>query len=188
MEAVKYTSTVTAHNGSWVAEARTYQNSYTSPVVVGQVMSANDTDWSVFWSMGSSRDNPASASSLSVGKHVGEDPDTTRVDETIGYIVIESGSGTINGIAYEAALGADSVRGVGNSSSPYTYNLSGGLSTASAAAASISGMDGVNGAWAVLSGSPSITTTNIGLHALEDQMDDQEQNHATTQVGYIVFE
>ncbi|NWK54946.1 cadherin domain-containing protein [Verrucomicrobiaceae bacterium N1E253] len=188
MEAVKYTSTVTSENNSWVGEAQTYQNSYTSPVVVGQVMSANDANWSVFWSMGSSRTAPADASTLNVGKHVGEDPNTTRANETIAYIVIESGSGTINGVAYEAALGADSVRGFGNSSSPYTYNLSGGLSTVSAAAASISGMDGGNGAWAVLSGSPSLTTTSIGLHALEDQLNDAEQSHTTTQVGYVVFE
>ncbi|NWK55003.1 cadherin domain-containing protein [Verrucomicrobiaceae bacterium N1E253] len=188
MEAVKYTSTVTADNNSWVGEAQTYQNTYTAPVVVGQVMSANDANWSVFWSMGNSRTVPASASALNVGKHVGEDPNTTRANETIGYIVIESGSGTINGVAYEAALGGDSVRGFGNSSSPYTYTLSGGLSTVSSAAASISGMDGGNGAWAVLSGSPALTTTSIGLHALEDQLNDSELSHTTTQVGYIVFE
>ncbi|NWK55282.1 cadherin domain-containing protein [Verrucomicrobiaceae bacterium N1E253] len=188
MEAVKYTSTVTADNNNWVGESRSYQNSYTNPVVVGQVMSANDANWSVFWSMGSSRTAPASASVLNVGKHVGEDPNTARANETIGYIVIESGSGSINGVAYEAALGADTVRGFGNSSSPYTYSLSGTLSSSSAAAVSVSGMDGNNGAWAVLSGSPALTTTSIGLHAVEDQMADSEQSHTTTQVGYIVLE
>lgn len=190
MEAVKYTSTVTAENNSWVGEAQTYQNSYTNPVVVGQVMSANDANWSVFWSMGSSRTAPVNASNLNVGKHVGENPNATRANETIGYIVIESGSGTINGVAYEAALGSDTVRGFGNSTNPYTYTytLSGGLNTVSAAAASISGMDGGNGAWAVLSGAPALTTTSIGLHALEDQMNDAELSHTTTQVAYIIFE
>ena len=138
--------------------------------------------------MGNSRQDPVTASSFNVGKHVGEDPNATRADETIGYIVIESGNGTINGVAYEAALGADTVRGFGNSSNPYTYSLSGTLSTASAAAASISGMDGGNGAWAVLSGANPITPTSLGLHALEDQMNDSEQSHTTTQVGYLVFE
>ena len=123
-----------------------------------------------------------------MGKHVGEDTDTTRADETVGYIVIESGSGTISGVAYEAALGADTVRGFGNTSTPYTYSLSSGLSSVSAAAASISGMDGNNGAWAVLSGNPALSTTSIGLHACEDQIADSEQTHSTTQVGYIVFE
>ncbi|MGB1128597.1 MAG: PASTA domain-containing protein, partial [Haloferula sp.] len=188
MEAVKYTSTVTAENNNWVADSRSYQNSYTSPVVVGQVMSANDPNWSTFWSMGSSRTQPVDSSNLNVGKHVAEDPNAVRADETIGYIVVESGSGAVNGVAYEAALGADTVRGFGNSSTPYTYPLSGGLTTASAAAVSVSGMDGNNGAWAVLSGNPAMTATSLGLHACEDQVGDSEQSHTTTQIAYIVFE
>ncbi|MBK1827208.1 cadherin domain-containing protein [Haloferula rosea] len=188
MEAVTYNSTVTAENNNWAVESRSYQNAYTNPVVVGQVMSANDAGWSVFWSQGATRQSPANSSNLNVGKHVGEDPDATRVAETIGYLVIESGTGTIDGVAYEAALGADTVRGFGNSSSPYTYSLSGGLGSASAAALSISGMDGGNGAWAVLSGASPITPSTLGLHALEDQMNDSETKHTTTQVGYLVFE
>ena len=58
MEAVKFTSTVTDENNSWVGESRTYQQSYSNPVVVGQVMSYNDSDWSVFWACGSSRTAP----------------------------------------------------------------------------------------------------------------------------------
>ena len=33
-----------------------------------------------------------------MGEHVGEDPVTARADETIGYIVIEEGSGTEGGL------------------------------------------------------------------------------------------
>ena len=157
-------------------------------MVVGQVMSYNDTNWSVFWSQGSIREDPVDASNLNVGKHVGEDPNTTRADETIGYIVIESGSGTFDGLAYEAGLGADSVQGLDDSPNPYTYTLSGVLSTASVAAASISGMDGGNGAWAVLSGTAPITPTSLGLHVAEDQLSDSEMTHTATQVGYLVFE
>ncbi len=54
MEAVKFTSTVTDENNNWTGESRTYQQTYTSPVVVGQVMTSNDA-WSVFWAAGSSR-------------------------------------------------------------------------------------------------------------------------------------
>jgi hypothetical protein len=39
MEAVKYNSTVTDENNSWVGQPQTYGNTYTSPVVLGQVMS-----------------------------------------------------------------------------------------------------------------------------------------------------
>ncbi|BDS07033.1 hypothetical protein NT6N_20730 [Oceaniferula spumae] len=187
MEAVKFTSTVTAQNNAWSAEARTYQNSYTNPVVVGQVMSANDADWSVFWCQGSNRTSPPSASALNVGKHVGEDPDTTRADETIGYIVIESGNGSINGVNYTAGLGNDIVQGTGNTSTGYNYSLT-GLSTASAAAVSIAGMDGSDGGWAVLYGATPLTSTSLTLAVDEDQLGGTERNHTHEQVGYLVFE
>ena len=38
MEAVRYTSTVTDSNASWLGQSRSYTNSYTNPVVVGQVL------------------------------------------------------------------------------------------------------------------------------------------------------
>ena len=41
------------------------------PVVVGQVMSYNDPDFSVFWSRGGTPDEPPSNTTLFVGKHVG---------------------------------------------------------------------------------------------------------------------
>ncbi|MGB1130017.1 MAG: hypothetical protein ACPG4K_08200, partial [Haloferula sp.] len=188
MEAVKFTSTLTSRKGNWTGESRSYQNSYTTPVVVGQVMSTNDPKWSAFWSMGASHLSPVSASALNLGKHVAEDPDGTRANETIGYIVIESGSGSINGVAYEAGLGADTVRGPGNSATPYSYSLSGGLSSASAAAVSISGMDGNNGAWGVLAGNPAFSPNSLGMYALECQTVDGERGHTTTQMSYIVFE
>jgi len=188
MEAVKYTSTVTAYKNTWVAESRSYQNTYTNPVVVGQVMSDNDSNWSVFWSMGASAGSPTDSANLNVGKHVGEDPNKTRADETIGYIVIESGTGTIDGIGYEAGIGADNVQGVTNSSTPYIYNLSGDLSNASAAAVSQTGMDGIDGSWAVLAGSPAFSTTTIGIYACEDRLSDAEQKHTTEQVAYLIFE
>ena len=73
-------------------------------MVLGQVMSENDPRWSVFWAKdGNFCDadvvgcDPPSASSLAVGKHVGEDLDTDRADETIGYIVLDEGGGALNG-------------------------------------------------------------------------------------------
>ena len=188
MEAVKFTSTITAHKGNWVAEARSFQNSYTNPVVVGQVMSANDGNWSTFWSMGGQFKNPVDATNLNVGKHVGEDTNTARANETIGYIVIESGIGNIDGVAYEAALGGDTIQGFDNSATPFNYSLSGSLSAANAVVLSQTAMDGNDGSWAVLYGSTPFSTTNIDLYVAEDQIGDSEQSHGTEQVGYIVFE
>ena len=127
MEAVKFTSTRTDENNSWVGESRSYLQSYSNPVVIGQVMTYNDPDWSVFWACGSSRSAPPTGSALKVGKHVGEDSDTTRADETIGYIVIEtstSGTAEIEGLRYVAALGGDSIKGVGDCPA-YNYSYYG---------------------------------------------------------------
>ncbi len=189
MEAVKYTSTVTAYGASgWVGESRTLQNSYSTPVVIGQVMSANDANWSAFWSCGATRQEPADAANFNVGKHVGQDPNNSRANETVGYIVIESGRGSIDGVAYEAGVGADTVQCFGDSSTPYSYTLSGALSTASAAALSQTGMDGNDGSWAVLSGSNPVTPGTLTLHLSEDSLKDNRQKHTNEQVNYVVFE
>ena len=185
MEAVKYTSTITDENNSWVGESRSYQNSYTNPVVLGQVMSYNDPDWSTFWSHGSSRTAPPSSSDLYVGKNVGEDPDNTRADEEVAYIVIESGNGTIGDIAYVAALGGDTIKGYADSP-PYNYTIN-GLQTVTSAIISQAAMDGGNGGWAILYGTDAITSTNLQLAIDEDQMNDSERNHTTEQVAYLVF-
>ena len=109
-----------------------------------------------------------------------------RNDETVGYIVIETGSGTINSIDYTAALGGDSVRGVTNGP-PYSYSIS-GLSSPDVAIATLAAMDGNNGGWALLYGANPLTSTTLNLAIDEDQAGDTERNHTPEQVGYIVFD
>jgi hypothetical protein len=192
MEAVRLENVTSTDNyTSWVGEPQTYANTYTSPVVLGQVIGGSAAipgligDWSVFWSRGSRRQNPPSSTSLYVGRHTGEDPNT-RPPETIAYVVIEAGTGTIEGVGYSAGLGSDSVRGV-EDSPPYSYTLN-GLSTASTAILSQAGMDGGNGGWAILYGSNPLTASQISLAIEEDQYLDSERRHQTEQVGYIIFE
>jgi RHS repeat-associated protein len=185
MEAVKYTSTRTDRAGSWIAESRSYQQSYAQPVVLGQVMTANDPDWSVFWARGSVQGNPPTSSYLFTGKHVGADTDTTRANETIGYLVIESGSGSIGGVAYVAGVGPDSVRGV-DDSPPFNYTI-GGPSTAEIALVSAAAMDGGDGGWPVLYGSAPVSASQLGLAFDEDQIRDAERNHTHEEVPYLVF-
>lgn len=188
MEAVRFTSTLTASGSkSWIAEARTFQNTYTNPVVVGQVMTYNDPRWSAFWSMGAKKGAPVSANKFHVGKHVGMDPVKTRANETMGYIVIEAGTGTMDGVRYQAVVGKDIVRSFGDSATPYTYPLT-GFSSVSTAAVSQSGIDGSEGSWAVLSGNPALTTTALRLHVVEDAFINNLRKHTTEQVAFIVFE
>jgi hypothetical protein len=188
VEAQIYDSTVTAENNNWASELQSYLQGYTNPVVVGQVMSENDADWSVFWCRGTSRTNPPSSSVLRTGRTVCEDPDAGRANETVGFIVFEAGHGTIGGVEFEALLGADSVRGIGNAP-PYTYTFSSAFSTVpTVAVTTMAGMDGGNGGWAYTYGSNPTSTTQLDLAIDEDTVKDSERKHTPEQVGYIVFE
>ncbi|MCP4593903.1 MAG: hypothetical protein GY842_24475, partial [bacterium] len=188
IEAQKHLSTVTDDKNSWTGQSQTYGQSYTSPVVLGQVMSVNDASWSVFWCAGSDRKNPPSASALLTGKTVCEDSDDTRADETVGFIVIESGNGSISGVAFEAALGADTVRGITNSP-PYAYTFNTSFASAPAVAVTTqAAMDGGNGGWSYTYGSTQADATTMYLAVDEDTIQDTERNHTTEQVGYVVFE
>ena len=64
LEVATFTSTSTDRRSSWNGQSVSYQQSYSNPVVVGQVMSFNDSDWSVFWASGSSRTSIPSSSDL----------------------------------------------------------------------------------------------------------------------------
>jgi hypothetical protein len=187
IEAKKYLSTLTDYpRDTWVGEAQTYTNSYTNPVVLGQVMSYNDPDWSVFWSRGSNRFNAPSGSTLFTGKHIGEDVDTTRDPETVGYIVVETGHATSNGIEIETKRGLDIATGyVQGEGKTYTFDTA--FSTTPAVAVlSQATMAGGDGSWAVLAEVTSKTSMLVAVD--EDQIADVERNHKKPDVlDYIVF-
>lgn len=185
LEAVKVDASTTSRRSGWQINTHSYAQSYNNPVVVGQVMSANDEDWSTFWSSSSSRTSPANSGSLNIGKHVAEDTDTTRATETLGYFVIESTSGgTIDGLNFSAGVGSDTIRGVGNGTYQYNSVLPSGATTAVLSSA---GMDGNDGGWAVLRGDTPLAFNNINLSIDEDQYRDSERNHTTEQVAYFVI-
>ena len=187
MEARRYTSTRTDRKGSWVGESRSYLQTYTTPVVVGQVMSANDAGWSVFWCRGGNQGSPPNSGTLFTGKHVGEDADRTREDELVGYIVFEAGDGVTGvGIA-EALRFADTVLGVGNSP-PYSAALGAGFDDApEVVIASINAMDGGDGAWAALYGAPHAAADEAWVTADEDQISDNERSHTNEQLAVLAF-
>jgi hypothetical protein len=176
---------------SWAGTARSYAQSYTQPVVLGQVVSSGgglpgDTSvWSTFWARGATSLDPPSAAALFVGRHTAEDPNP-RPPETLVYMVIEAGSGTIEGAAYEAGLGPETVRGVGDAP-PYAYALTSFPATATSAIASPAGMDGLEGGWPILYGAGAVAYDALGLAIEEDWYWDPERSHTTEQVAYLVF-
>ena len=182
MEAVKFTSTTTDRKRSWKGEARNYLQSYDSPIVFGQVMSAEDDMWSVFWSSGNKHNNPATADFLEVGKHVGEDTITEREPEDIGYLVIESGSHIFNGHSLQALLSSDSIDGVNNSGQDIN-----GLADNATVITTQAAMDGGDGGFAVLLNSKSTQNGTIKVAINEDQFGDSERSHTKEQVSLLTI-
>ncbi len=168
-------------------EMVTPSTSFTNPVVLGQVQTYEDSDWSAFFSSTcGNRTLPwGGAGAICLGKHVGEDTDITRANETVGYIIMEQGSGSLLGgeIVFEATRGADTINGVGNGAGSYgtggnDYSL--GVGTLTAA-------DGADGGFAVLFGADPLGGTAIDFAIDEDQIGDAERNHTTEQVDWTAF-
>ncbi len=189
MEARKVVSNDTNGNSGWgrvKMEPFYYANSYNKPVVLGQVMTHNDADFSIFFASRGSRKASPTAASCYVGKHVAEDPDTTRSNETLGVIVIEKGSGILGGVRYSAALGPKTVAGVGNSPA-YAYPTR-GISNPANAILSTATMKGANGGWPILYGNNPVSAAGINTAVDEDTLKDSERVHGLEKLSYIVFD
>ena len=187
MEARKELSVETADATNYIREQRAYLQPYSRPAIVGQVMTFNDSRWSVFWS---SRHNsssiPADTTGFAAGKMVAEDTITQRLNETIGFLVFESGIYSRDGVRFEARLGENSILGTGNSTTGYTYQLD--LEMPNHAVLSTSGVNGGNGGWPVLFGNQLFRGNAMYLAFDEDQILDSERTHIEEEVSYLAFE
>jgi len=103
---------------------------FVNPAVLGSIQTNNNSQWQTFWSSNGTTANPPTGSNIYVGRQTGEETSPTVVDETIGYIIVESHANTNGGFESRAALGSDTIRGVGGSGTPpFLYpGLSGGSS------------------------------------------------------------
>ena len=180
MEARRVTSDQVAEDNSWVGAPLALAHSFSQPVVLGQVMSYNDADWSTFWSYGVNRSSAASQSSMNIGYTVAEDPDVTRAPETLGVIVIEAGfSGTL-----EAGTSADAVLGWDNSTSGTAVTVNGSYDSGAFVVLTQTGMDGGNGGWAI---GRSLNGSTLRISIDEDQLRDSERVHISEQVNYVLL-
>ncbi len=187
MEARKELSVETASKSNYVREQRTYFQPYSSPVVLGQVMTFNDDRWSVFWSSrANSMGIPADSLSFAAGKLVAEDTITDRASETIGFLVFESGKYGRDGVRLEARLGENTIEGTQNSEAGFTYKLD--LDKPNHAILSTSGLNGGDGGWPVLIGNQFFRDNTMFLAFDEDQISDNERFHTSEEVSYLAFE
>lgn len=162
---------------------------YANPHVVGQVMSFNDPDPSVFWNWDCDRRGNGAffsgqADGICVGKHIGQVNDT-RADEWLGYIVLEAGAGTVNDISFAAAVGPDTGAGVGNSP-PYSYSVTGDFDIGVLTDA---GEDGGQGGWSILYGADPLPANQIAWAIDEETVaGDTSRTHTSENVGYWIFD
>ena len=187
MEARKELSVETAWPFHYEREPRPYLQPYSHPVVVGQVMTYNDPRWSVFWSSRhDEREEPADSTGMSASKQVVQDTIIDRLDETIGFLVIEAGNYFLDGLRFEARLGENTVIGTEDSATGSFYELN--IGAANHAVISNAGMNSGNGGWPVLFGFQPHQGNRLYLAIDEDQIKDEERSHDEEQVAYLAFE
>ncbi len=187
-EAHTVSSTQTNKKGDWdiakmVNVTASKVQTYTKPVITGQVMSFNNANFVSFWSSNCTRTASATNASICVGKHTGESTVTAPTTETLGYFIAEEAEYILPNAYVKITLGVDTVRGVLNSP-PYSYTLP---RTYSYATATISAMDGSDGGWAVLYGASPVSA-QISLAIDEDTVSDTDRSHTSEQVAYWVME
>jgi hypothetical protein len=173
--------TITDGSPSYIGEAQSCGNVCSAPyIVLGQVMSYNDSQWLMFWSRGpKSQLTPPTGSIFFTGKHVGEGTSCSRLDEVVGYIAIEEGHAVSGNTEIETARGLDTV--VGYPQTPVVYNFKEALSTTPAVAVlSQVAMDGKHGSWAVSATSFSVDSMNVAVD--EDRIGDAGRGHTNEQV------
>ncbi|MFC1467303.1 M60 family metallopeptidase [Verrucomicrobiota bacterium] len=199
MEATKFNSTVTDHAMSWEGEVRDYAfgsgaDHYRQPSVFGQVMSFNDPDWSAFWSCSiyDKKKKAAIGPGFVAGRHVGEDPDTTRANETVGYVVIDSGFTS----QYQVGDLRFQVSSLVEGFSKKDHRLSSDVATyefdmmpaATHGIIQASGLGGGDqGYWSVLEGPEPFSNSTVKARIVEDQLGSVEQNHGMMNGYFIAF-
>lgn len=185
MEAGKFSSRKTSHRYRWVTEPVSYRQTYKKPVVLAQVMTENDPQWSVAWTQGYHRTLAPSPEKLSINKHAGSDPEPERADETIGYLVFEAGDFQINGKNFRAGLSMDRMGGLMSGESGFEIPLP-GFGTAEAAILTTAGMDDADGGWPVLYSDKPFRPDKLVMTFDEDQLQDMDRWHSIEQIAFLV--
>lgn len=203
VEARKYETSKTSKSGSkFVGQKQNYRNEYKHPVVLGQVMTSNNDQWSVFWSRGRTRGRSANSRFLYTGKQTGGIPPrqarqkyykqlNSKNPEEIGYIVMESGSHLNLSSNYwneftrveawpRGRYGSYINRRGGSARFVQTWEKPPAVTVASQAS-----MADRDGSWAVLTTEP--TTRGFGVAVDEDQYRDMDRRHGKEAIHFVAF-
>ena len=185
VEASKFLSSVTDSTASWVGERRTFEHEYSTPVVLGQVMTSNDPKWSAFWSRGKDRNTCADAEDFFVGKHVGEDSTQTRNDETIGYIIMDASHGEFSSVEFDVGQSTPFIAGYTQGNYQLSFGSDFHSGSPDVTLVSQCSMIGLDGSWPVLTTGSSASAFGVAVD--EDQLKDSERAHAPEMLNFMAF-
>lgn len=183
LEAHTISSSTIGYKNNWTATNQSYSHTYSSnPLVLHQIQTYNDTGWIETWiSRQNSSSNPPNTTGFQIAMN-GAEAVTTHAAETLGWVAIETGTGTINGINFEAAITPDTIQGHQNGC--YSRSFSNTYSSSPLVLADQLEMDGSDGSWGV---GCALSSSTIGMHAEEDQQNDSERNHTSETFGFLAF-
>ena len=175
----RYNSTTTDHESNWVGRAHDPFDGIDNPIVVGQVMTAHDEQWSSFWSRGPVAGSAPTSEGLYTGKFtVG---DTTLADESVGFMVFEAAHGSSGSMEFEAGVTAPLIRGVieGGSATGFSIPFQ---ATPRVAIVGPAGMASVVPSWPVVYGSDPVAADSmmLALHG-------GDSDSTGTSAAYVVF-
>ncbi|MDF1539103.1 MAG: hypothetical protein P1Q69_09375, partial [Candidatus Thorarchaeota archaeon] len=106
--------------------------------------------------------------------------------ETLDYIIVETGSGTITGGSlFQIVQSTDSVAGVKNDINGYSFGTLSGFTSPSVGVGTQLEMDGSDGGWAF---GEELLSTQLDGWDLEDQDSDAERSHTGETCASWVFE
>ena len=98
--------------------------SYTNISIIPQIYGFPEDKFLQAWSSDGTQSGTPTPSNCYVGRLASRDPDTTKAATRINYIVVERGTGTTDGVNWDAGITNDDIAGV-EDSPPYTYSLTG---------------------------------------------------------------
>ncbi|MEO0884180.1 MAG: hypothetical protein AAFY34_15850 [Pseudomonadota bacterium] len=163
---------------------------FSNPVAMGAVITSNDSRVTAFHADDcETRQNEPFRSGpndgICVGYHIGQQSDSPPyAAETVGVLIVEAGTGTVNNVFYEVDRGPTSIDGVGNGGGN-TYTVGGDFDVG---IASLAGTNGGQGGWAVLVGPDPLPSNQLRL-AVEEEIaaGDRTRSHVNETVDYWVF-
>ncbi len=162
----------TNHCGAGSVALVNFDESFSvTPVLISSVMTCNGGD------AVSTRNSNVSTSDFGITMQEQQLNPQRHCPETLGYIAWEPGSGTVNGVGYEVALGGK----VNQAWKALSYGLFSSVPGLLVDMQTLNGGDVCNLRY------KSKTTSGVKVRVKEEKSKDDETNHAKETVGYIAL-